>query len=85
MRLEEPQTIDELNGWVDIWVKERYAHKEHSALNGKTPFEAFRSETTQIRSVSAEELAHAFLHAETRKVDKSGCISFQDRKYVFGR
>ena len=84
VRLEEPQTVDELNGWVDIWVKERYAHKEHSALDGKTPFEAFRNESTQIRSVSAEELAHAFLHAETRKVDKSGCISFQDRKYEVG-
>jgi len=34
--------------------------------------------------VSAEELATAFLHAETRKVDKSGCISFQDRKYEVG-
>ncbi|WP_302182799.1 Mu transposase C-terminal domain-containing protein [Planococcus sp. CP5-4_UN] len=24
------------------------------------------------------------MHAETRKVDKSGCISFQDRKYEVG-
>lgn len=84
VRLEKPQTVDELNSWADIWMRERYTHKEHSALNGKTPFEAFRNESTQIRSVSAEELAHAFLHAETRKVDKSGCISFQDRKYEVG-
>lgn len=84
VRLENPQTVDELNAWVEVWVKERYAHKPHSALAGKSPFEAYRSESTQIRTVSSEELAHAFLHAEKRKVDKAGCISFQDRKYEVG-
>jgi hypothetical protein len=29
-------------------------------------------------------LAIAFLHGETRKVDKSGCINFMDRKYEVG-
>ncbi|MCY9667642.1 Mu transposase C-terminal domain-containing protein [Paenibacillus alginolyticus] len=31
-----------------------------------------------------DALATAFLHCESRKVDKSGCISFQDRKYEVG-
>ncbi|WCK56807.1 Mu transposase C-terminal domain-containing protein [Aneurinibacillus sp. Ricciae_BoGa-3] len=29
-------------------------------------------------------MANAFLHSETRKVDKSGCISFMDQKYEVG-
>jgi putative transposase len=29
-------------------------------------------------------MANAFLHCETRKVDKSGCISFMDQKYEVG-
>lgn len=29
-------------------------------------------------------MANAFLHLETRKADKSGCISFQNKKYEAG-
>ncbi|MNC52608.1 hypothetical protein D3C81_1484400 [compost metagenome] len=31
-----------------------------------------------------DTLADAFLHSEKRKVDKSGCISFMNRKYEVG-
>jgi hypothetical protein len=37
-----------------------------------------------MRFVDPELLANAFLHCEKRKVDKSGCISFMDRKYEVG-
>lgn len=84
-RLEECKTLEELNILLDAWISECYLHKGHSALkDGVSPFTAFRSDSQPIRMVSAEELATAFLHAETRKVDKSGCISFQDRKYEVG-
>ncbi|WP_113928360.1 hypothetical protein [Bacillus sp. P14.5] len=70
---------------VGVWLDEQYLHKPHSALEKNiTPLEAYRSEGTPIRHVSAEELAHAFLHSETRKVNKAGCISFQDEKYEVG-
>ena len=85
VRLERAQTVDALNEWLGVWLEERYLHKPHQALGEKTtPLEAFRKEGTPIRHVSAEELAHAFLHSETRKVDKAGCISFQDEKYEVG-
>lgn len=84
-RLEDCQTLDELNRLLEVWISECYLHKGHSALkNQSSPFTAFRSDAHPIRMVSAEELATAFLHAETRKVDKSGCISFQDKKYEVG-
>lgn len=85
VKLESPQTTDELNKWLEVWLEERYIHKPHQALGeNTTPLEAYRKEGTPIRHVSAEDLAHAFLHSESRKVDKAGCISFQDEKYEVG-
>lgn len=84
-RLEDCKTLDELNNLLEVWISECYLHKGHSALKDQmSPFAAFRSDTQPIRMISAEELATAFLHAESRKVDKSGCISFQDKKYEVG-
>jgi hypothetical protein len=34
-----------------------------------------------LRFIDAEEIAEAFLRVEGRKVDKSGCISFNGEKY----
>ncbi len=45
---------------------------------------AFREIQKPVRFVDAETLAHAFLHSENRKVDKSGCISFMGKKYEVG-
>jgi len=83
--LEDYKTLDKLNSLLKVWISECYLHKGHSALKGQmSPFAAFRSDTQPIRMISAEELATAFLHAETRKFDKSGCISFQDKKFEVG-
>lgn len=82
--LEKPKTLDQLNELFQVWLKECYQHKPHSALNGKSPEEAYRTETKALRFVAPEVLADAFLHVEKRKVDKSGCISFLSRKYEVG-
>ena len=37
-----------------------------------------------MRFPTPEALADAFLHYEERKVDKSGCISFECKKYEVG-
>ncbi|MED4451802.1 Mu transposase C-terminal domain-containing protein, partial [Cytobacillus firmus] len=37
-----------------------------------------------IRFIDQDALSNAFLHCETRKVDKSGCISFMNQKYEVG-
>ena len=50
----------------------------------KSPEGTFRGDKQALRFVDMDELANAFLHCETRKVDKAGCISFQDRKYEVG-
>lgn len=81
--LQKPKTLDQLNELFLVWLSECYQHKPHSAL-GKSPEEAYRSDSKPLRFVEPELLADAFLHCEQRKVDKAGCISFLGRKYEVG-
>lgn len=83
--LEKPKTLDRLNELFEVWLSECYQSKPHSALeHQRSPEAAFRSDKKALRFVEPEMLADAFLHCETRKVDKTGCISFMDRKYEAG-
>lgn len=83
--LEKPKTLERLNELFQVWLAECYQNKPHTARAGKqSPETAFRSDSKGLRFVDPEDLANAFLHCETRKVDKSGCISFMDRKYEVG-
>lgn len=83
--LEKPKTLERLNELFEVWLSECYQNKSHSALaENCSPETAYRSDKKALRFVDPDELATAFLHCETRKVDKSGCISFMDRKYEVG-
>jgi putative transposase len=83
--LEKPKTLEKLNDLFQAWLTECYQGKPHSALGDKvSPESAFRSDRKTLRFIDPETLANAFLHCETRKVDKSGCISFMDQKYEVG-
>ncbi|MCU6713228.1 DDE-type integrase/transposase/recombinase [Paenibacillus sp. J5C_2022] len=83
--LEKPKTLERLNELFQVWLSECYQNKSHSALeNKRSPETAYRSDKKALRFVDPDELTNAFLHCETRKVDKSGCISFMDRKYEVG-
>ena len=83
--LEKPQTLARLNELFQVWLSECYQNKSHSALGEKTsPETAFRSDRKALRFVDPDTLTNAFLHCETRKVDKSGCISFMDKSYEVG-
>lgn len=83
--LGKPQTLARLNELFQVWLSECYQNKSHSALGEKTsPETAFRSDRKALRFVDPDTLTNAFLHCETRKVDKSGCISFMDKSYEVG-
>jgi putative transposase len=83
--LEKPNTLDRLNELFQVWLTECYHDKPHSALGEKiSPDTAFRSDRKALRFIDQNTLSNAFLHCETRKVDKSGCISFLDQKYEVG-
>ena len=83
LSLKPAATLRELNDRFKAWLSECYLTANHSAL-GTSPEVAFKSDSMPLRFVPADVLARAFLHCETRKVDKSGCISFQNRSYDLG-
>lgn len=83
--LEKPSTLDRLNELFQVWLTECYQNKPHSALGEKiSPEMAYRRDRKALRFINPDVLTDAFLHCETRKVDKSGCISFLDHKYEVG-
>ena len=83
-QLEKPQTIEQLNGLFRAWLSEGYNHREHSALAGKSPAQAFTQDTKALRFPGPEALREAFLWEKTPKVDKSGCISLAGLCYEVG-
>ncbi|WAH39365.1 DDE-type integrase/transposase/recombinase [Alicyclobacillus dauci] len=83
--LDKPQTLERLNEQFQVWLSECYQHRPHSALGENvSPETAYRSDRKPLNFASADVIADAFLHVETRKVDKSGCISFMNKKYEVG-
>lgn len=84
--LEKPKSLDILNQFFKVWLEECYQNKPHSALENKTrtPASAYSSDSKQLKFIDIDVIANAFLHYEERKVDKSGCISFQGKKYEVG-
>ena len=83
-QLEKPQTLEQLNGLFRAWLSEGYNHREHSALAGKSPAEAFTQDTKPLRFPGPEALRDAFLWEKTPKVDKTGCISLNGLCYEVG-
>jgi putative transposase len=83
-RLENPRTLEQLNGLFRAWLSEGYNHREHSALAGKSPAQAFTRDTKPLRFPSPEALREAFLWEKTPRVDKAGCISLAGLCYEVG-
>jgi len=83
--LEKPQTLDRLNELFWVWLDECYQSKPHSGLKDThSPESAYRSDTKAMKYLDPDIVTNAFLHCESRKVDKSGCVSFMGRKYEIG-
>jgi len=81
--LKRPQDLLEINSLFNVWLAECYHNKEHAGIDS-TPDKAYAESKKPRRMLPADTIARAFLRLEQRKVDKSGCISFQGRKYEVG-
>ena len=68
--LNPPESIEELNRLFNAWLSECYHNKVHSAL-GITPETAFKSDSMPLYYPDEAILASAFLHCETRKVNRT--------------
>jgi len=83
--LNKSQTLDHFNRLFYVWQEECYQNKPHSALENKlSPTAAYQRDRKALKFLDQDTVAMAFLHCEERKVDKSGCISFDGRKYEVG-
>jgi transposase InsO family protein len=83
--LAKPQTLDHLNELYRVWMEECYQNKPHSVLkNNQTPAYMYKTDARPLKFIDVDTLANAFLHCESRKVDKAGCISFESKKYEVG-
>ncbi len=85
VKLKRPQSASEVQHYLDIWLHELYQNKVHSALDGKTPQQAFKEDDRSLRWASKEQLDFAFVFTEKRLVDKTGCISFQSIPWEAGQ
>ena len=85
VKLKTPQSVAEVQHYLDIWMQELYHNKPHSALDGKTPVEVFKQDDKKIRWASQEQLDYAFVFTEQRLVDKTGCLSFRSTLWEAGQ
>jgi len=79
--LKNCKTLNDYNNYFNVWLTECYHTRGHGGLKGVSPEVAYKSSKTPLRFASPEIIASAFMRVETRKVDKSGCISFSGKKY----
>jgi putative transposase len=84
VQLEKPADLEALNRLFRAWLSEGYNRREHSALNGKSPAQAFSQDLKAVRFPSPEKLREAFLWEKSPTVDKTGCISLNSVCYEVG-
>ena len=82
--LVEIRDLAHLNALYRAWLDEGYQHREHTAINGLTPMGAFQKDEKRIRFATPDECYDAFLHEETRVVDKTGCFSLHGISFEAG-
>ena len=82
--LQRPETLEELNSFLQIWLDEKYHKDAHAGLQGLSPAAAWQMDTRLIYYPQMDALREAFLHTEERMVDKTGCISFNGKTYEVG-
>ena len=82
--LMKPSGLAEYNELLRVWIDEYYHKHLNSGLSGVSPATAYGTDKRPLKFASAGQLRDAFLHIETRKVDKTGCVSFEGRLYEVG-
>lgn len=79
--LEKSLTLESMNGLYEAWLSDCYQNKAHSGIGGRTPKDAFEQDEREVRMASPEDLTYAFLTIESRKVNKTGCISLDNEQW----
>ena len=96
-RAKGRMTLEEANKYWEYFVEEYYHQKPHDGIaeyyvsmgwevpeGGITPQQEFTRDSVRLRFMDAGVVANAFLHHETRTVDKGACVNFSGKKYDVG-
>jgi len=78
------ESLAHLNKLYRHWLEEGYQHREHEGIGKLTPMQVFQKDEKRIRFATPEECYDAFLHEETRLVDKTGCFSLNGVTFEAG-
>lgn len=82
--LQKPDSLEALNHYLTVWLREKYHKDPHAGLAGVSPETAYLTDKRPLSFPDIEACREAFLHTETREVNKAGCISFDGQKYEVG-
>ncbi|PFP15352.1 integrase [Bacillus sp. AFS073361] len=74
------QSIEQLNRYFHIWKESIYHERKHGETK-QPPRQRWEECEQPSVSISIYDLKNAFYWEDERKVDKTGCISFQGNKY----
>lgn len=93
-KIHKIKTLEELNRYWSIYLEEYYHKDAHDGIReyyesldtdvpkeGISPLQEWNRDSRALTFLDTATVAEAFLHHETRLVDKGACISFQGRKY----
>ena len=93
-RAQKVKTLEEARHWWTLFVEDYYHDKPHEGIReyyksqgidvpseGITPRQEFNRDSRPLKYLDAGIVGQAFLHHDTREVDKGACISFEGRKY----
>ena len=80
MLKDKLMSVDEINDYFFVWIRQHYHEKVHSATK-KKPMLHFETDSYPLRRVDLETLVDAFLVEDTRKVDKTGVFRLNGSDY----
>ena len=78
------ESLAHLNQLYKPWLEESYQHDEHEGIGKQTPMQCFQRDEKRVRFATPLECYDAFLHEETRTVDKTGCFSLHGMVFDAG-
>jgi len=80
MLKDKVMSVEEINDYFFIWLRQHYHEKVHSATKGK-PMLCFEEDAYPLKRVDLAALIDAFLVEEQRTVDKTGVFRLNGSEY----
>lgn len=93
-KVQKIKTLEALNQFWDIWLEEYYHNKPHEGIEeyykslgtpipagGISPRQEWNRDSRPLVFLDASVVGEAFMHHETREVDKGGCIRISGCTY----